>query len=108
MSKDDWKNDRAEASMREEEAKNIAEAKKKFKLKIKIVNISVDTRESFDLEALNNNNEVVIDSHGYMPNWVHGYDYGVFNLEIDNETGKILNWVPLTIEGVNKKINEVE
>jgi hypothetical protein len=29
---DDWKNDRAEASMREEEVKNMAKAKEKFKL----------------------------------------------------------------------------
>jgi hypothetical protein len=28
---DDWKNDRAEASMREEEAKNMAKAKENFK-----------------------------------------------------------------------------
>lgn len=28
---DDWKNDRAEASMREQEAKNMAKAKEEFK-----------------------------------------------------------------------------
>ena len=105
---DDWKNDRAEASMREEETKNMAKAKEKFKTKIKTVKISVNTRESFDLEAVNNNDETVVESHGYMPNWVHGYDYGVFNLEIDNETGRILNWVPLTKEEIEKKIKELE
>ena len=33
---DDWKNDRAEASMREEEAKNMAKAAAEFKAKQKV------------------------------------------------------------------------
>lgn len=105
---DDWKNDRAEASMREQEAKNMAKAKEQLKTKIKTVKISVNTRENFDLDAVNNNGETVVESHGYMPHWVHGYNYGVFDLEIDNETGKILNWVPLTKEEIEKKIKDLE
>ena len=76
--------------------------------KIKTVKISVNTRENFDLDAVNNNGETVVESHGYMPHWVHGYNYGVFDLEIDNETGKILNWVPLTKEEIEKKIKDLE
>jgi len=38
----------------------------------------------------------VIDHHGYMPSIksIGGDDY--IELDIDNETGKIIGWVPLT------------
>lgn len=44
------------------------------------------------------------DYNGYVPNFMPGeHDGDYVHLEIDVETGKILNWVPPT----NKQLNKV-
>lgn len=63
---EDWKNDRAEASMREEEAKNMAKSAAKLKLKEKdpkdiayykkeFPNLTSEEQEEMRVDWINNN-----------------------------------------------------
>ena len=47
------------------------------------------------------------DYNGYVPNWMPGQHYGDYILlDIDVETGKILNWKPPTEFQLKKTFNE--
>ena len=104
----DWKNDRAEGEMQAAERENMKKSAEAMKTKlasektIKTISIDVNARESAMVVCEDDKGVVLCESNGYLPNWIHGYDYGNFVLEIDNETGRILNWVPLTLDKINK------
>lgn len=50
--------------------------------------------------------EAGVDHDGYVPyiKGIGGGDY--IEIEIDNDTGKIVGWVPLTVEELREKVAE--
>lgn len=50
----------------------------------------------------------IIDYDGYVPEIaaIGGGDY--IEIEIDNDTGKVIGWVPLTVSALQESIGELE
>lgn len=63
---------------------------------IKTVYVNAKCSDCCDIVLQNNKNEYVEEHVGYVPNIpaIGSGDY--IELEIDNETGVIKNWVPIT------------
>lgn len=59
----------------------------------KIMSISAKCRDLCFIQILNSNNEVLFERDDYVPDWLPGDHYGDYiMLDIDCETGQILNW----------------
>ncbi len=71
---------------------------------IKIIKVNARTRDCFHAELYNENNQLIHSEDGYVPSWMPGYHYGdSFNLEIDNETGVILNWKEIKTSNITEE-----
>jgi hypothetical protein len=97
----DWKNDRAEGEMQAYDRANIQKHKEAKKLEnetsqeIDKVKVNLSPTEGFTIFAVNKGDKEVIGSMGTLPTWFSGS-----NLVIDNETGKVINWVPIKLSDV--------
>jgi len=50
------------------------------------------------------NGDKSVDYHGYVPSWMPGNHYGDYvSLEIDADTGHILNWKSVSFEDVTEE-----
>lgn len=63
--------------------------------KIKTVKFRGKVSDRFDIQLKDVDGNKIYDEGGYMPNWLSVKDYDDVSMEIDNETGRILNWVPI-------------
>lgn len=72
-----------------------AEIKNKDMSKIKTVKFRGKVSDRFDIQLKDVDGNKIYDEGGYMPNWLSVKDYDDVSMEIDNETGRILNWVPI-------------
>ena len=64
--------------------------------KIKTVRIQAHCSDCFDADLKDENGNVLFEYDGYVPGWFVARGSGdAVRMEIDNETGRILNWVPI-------------
>lgn len=71
-----------------------------------VINIYAWCRDSFSLIAYDNTDitseETIVEYEGYVPKGSLGGGDCV-SLQIDNATGRIIGWVPITLENLNEK-----
>ena len=73
--------------------------------KIKTIYISGKCADRCDAELYDEEGKRVLEHQGYVPDFMPGGGGDYLQFEIDNETGKILNWEPIK-EDVLEKENE--
>lgn len=75
---------------------------------IKTIKISAKCRDAFTMDLINDNKEV-FSYLGYVPNKLIPGKYGdSIDLEIDVESGKIINWTKPTQNDFEEFIKEIE
>lgn len=87
---------------------------KPIEIDIKVMRIHMKVRDEFECRILDNENKSIMKYEGYVPSIMpndfngdsHFGDY--LCLDIDIETGQILNWKKPTIEQLVKFINDNE
>lgn len=62
---------------------------------IKTISLFMKHNDCSVIQAKNDKSELIIESNGYMPD-IHMLGGDTTELHIDNETGKIIGWVPFT------------
>lgn len=66
---------------------------KKIEIEAKVLSIHIKVRDEFAAQLLNDKDEVLRDYEGYVPEFMPGDHFGDYlMLDIDIDTGKILNW----------------
>ena len=76
---------------------------------MKIMRINANCKNLFIMEIDDEDMRRTYDYEGYVPSDIGlGNDSDAVDLEIDIETGQILNWVPLTFEEVQQRAEEDE
>ena len=73
-----------------------------------ILKIVAKVRDAFSFTVINKDWEELISDDGYVPDFMPGNHYGDYViLDIDVETGKVLNWQPSNVtEGIYKILEE--
>ena len=72
----------------------------------KVLEISAKCSDYFAATLVDDQNESIFEYDGYVPEFFPGDHYGDYvQLNIDLETGRILNWVPPTAEQLEAWVN---
>lgn len=81
--------------------------KKEVQVVAKTLKIYCKVRDCFTASLVDQNDETIHDQDdGYVPGFMPGDHYGDYViLDIDLDTGKVLNWKPPTAEQIQKWIN---
>ncbi len=66
--------------------------------KIKTAKIHGKVSDCFHIQLKDESGNELLTDDGYMPPWFSLREYDSIVMEIDNATGKILNWVPIEDE----------
>lgn len=83
--------------------------KKIVKVQAKTFKIHMKCRDEFEGTLLDQNGETLKEYEGYVPSFFPGLHYGDYLLlDIDIDTGKILNWGNITAEMIESFINSEE
>lgn len=72
--------------------------------KIKTISIHGKVSDRCYVELYDEANDTLLSNDGYVPKWMPGGGGDSIQFEIDNETGKILNWKSIKIEEAAKKL----
>lgn len=66
---------------------------KPVQVDVKIVKIHIKIRDGFECTLVDQDGQTIIDYEGYVPSFMPGEHFGDYLiLDIDVDTGKILNW----------------
>lgn len=57
-------------------------------------------RDTFTAQLFDDKDQEILDFQDYPPDWVPGKRADSVVLEVDNETGRILNWKPITEDDI--------
>ena len=72
---------------------------KVVEVEAKVLKLHLKVSDCFDAQLVDQNGEVVKEYEGYVPKFMPGEHYGDYViLDIDVDTGKILNWKVPTAE----------
>ena len=74
--------------------------------KIKTVKFRGKVSDRFGIQLKDENGNELLEDSGYMPEWFSPKEYDDVKMEIDNETGKILNWEPIKDDVLEKDEDE--
>lgn len=74
--------------------------------KIKTVRIQAHCRDCFDASLKDENGNTLMEHQGYVAKWFPAGSGDDVRMEIDNETGRILNWVPIKDEVLEEDEDE--
>lgn len=66
--------------------------------KIKTIKMQTHTRDCFHVVLKDAGEKQLLEESGYVPMWMPGGPGDDVVFEIDNATGRILNWVPIKDE----------
>lgn len=66
--------------------------------KIKTIKMQAHTRDCFWVLLTDEEGDELLEESGYVPEWMPGGPGDDIVFEIDNATGRILNWVPIKDE----------
>lgn len=76
-------------------------------VEIKTLKLHLKVRDCFDATFLNEHGNTVLDYSGYVPDFMPGDHYGDYViLDIDIDTGKVINWQVPTKEQLESLINK--
>lgn len=79
----------------------------KVKVNAKTLKVNLKVRDEFYCSLVSESGKKLKDYEGYVPGFMPGEHYGDYvNLEIDIDTGQILNWKKPTAEEIESFINE--
>jgi len=79
---------------------------KRGKVNAKTIRLKAKTSDNFECKILDENGEVIGKYDGYVPGFFPGEHYGDYiQLEIDLDTGQILNWQRPTPEDIEKLLS---
>jgi hypothetical protein len=80
--------------------------KKEVQVEAKTLSIHIKVTDQFSARLLDQNGEVIHDQEdGYVPGFMPGEHYGDYLiLEIDIDTGKIVNWKPVDADDIQEWI----
>lgn len=83
------------------------EMEKTVKVQAKTLSIYCKVCDNFTASLLDQDGETIHDQEdGYVPGFMPGEHYGDYLiLEIDLDSGKVMNWKPPTTEAIRKWIN---
>lgn len=81
--------------------------KKEVQVEAKVLKIHCKVCDNFTASLVDQNGDEIHDQEdGYVPGFMPGQHYGDYIiLDIDLDTGKVLNWKPPTAEQIQKWIN---
>lgn len=81
--------------------------KKEVQVEAKVLKIHCKVCDSFTASLVDQNGDEIHDQEdGYVPGFMPGQHYGDYIiLDIDLDTGKVLNWKPPTAEQIQEWIN---
>jgi len=71
------------------------------------ITIYAHSRDCSSVNIFDENDNMLFDHGGYFPYIGHLCEGDDLEITIDNETGKILGWVPLTEEDIQRLKEEV-
>lgn len=75
----------------------------------KVISFTAKCSDMFAGQLLDDAGEVIVEHDGYVPRWFPGEHYGDYvELDIDIETGQILNWKKPSAEVLQTWIDEHE
>ncbi len=81
------------------------EMKKKVQVQAKVLSISAKCSDCCAASLLDQDGHEIHESDGYVPGFMPGEHFGDYiMLDIDLETGKILNWKTPTAEAIEQWI----
>lgn len=84
-------------------------ATKTVKVNAKKLTIHMKVRDEFNCELFDSEGVSLKDYEGYVPSFMPGQHYGDYLiLDIDIDTGKILNWKEITQEDIERFISDYE
>jgi hypothetical protein len=79
--------------------------KKEVVVEAKTIKIHAKCRDSCSAEILDQDGEKIFDRDGYVPSFMPGEHYGDYLiLDIEIDTGRILNWKPPTAQQLEEFI----
>lgn len=80
--------------------------KKEVEVEAKTLSIHIKVRDEFSARLLDQDGAELKDYEGYVPEFMPGEHYGDYLiLDIDIETGSILNWNPPSREQIETFLN---
>lgn len=83
--------------------------KKEVEVNAKTLKLHLKVSDCFTATLEDQDGDVLVDHDGYVPDFMPGDHYGDYViLDIDIDTGKILNWVPPREEQLRKFVNKDE
>ncbi|OAF05491.1 hypothetical protein AYJ54_00870 [Bradyrhizobium centrolobii] len=81
--------------------------KKEVQIEAKVLKVHCKVSDMFTASLVDQNGDEIFDQEdGYVPGFMPGDHYGDYViLDIDLDTGKILNWKPPTAKAIEEWIN---
>lgn len=80
---------------------------KKVKVQAKTLGLHLKVRDDFTARLTDQHGEILLDYEGYVPGFMPGEHFGDYViLDIDLDTGQILNWKPPTAKALETWIAE--
>jgi hypothetical protein len=84
-------------------------AVKTVKVNAKTLNIHCKVRDEFEADLLDAEGAKLKEYEGYVPSFMPGQHYGDYlMLEIDIDSGQILNWKPPTAQQIEEFLGATE